>query len=173
MIRLIERIYRYCNQAGMRLLLALALFAFSCWWMAEPVLSGDVIHVIPYVLVGFPMMVLSAIIAAPQITGALADWVVDFFSASEKFDHAPPMYGIPQGLRKSRRYEEAIAAYEDIAENYPKELKPHLEMIDIALADLKDEGRAELIYQRGVLLFEDEQSRRRLARQLSGLRLDA
>lgn len=173
MIRLIQKVYHYCNRPGMRLMLSLALFGLTCWWMAEPVLSGNVIHATPYVLVGFPVIVLSAIIAAPQIANALTEWVVDFFSASEKFDHAPPMYGIPQGLRKSRRYEEAIAGYEAIAENYPDELKPYLEMIDIALADLKDVNRAELIYQRGVLSFEDEQSRRRLARQLSGLRLDA
>jgi len=173
MLRLLQTIFQFCNQAGMRLLLALAVFGFSCWWMAEPVLSGNVIHAIPYVLVGFPLIVVAAIIATPQIATALADWVVDVFSASEKFDRPQPMYGIPQGLRKSRHYEEAMEAYGRIAEDYPDEIKPWLEMIEVALHELKDPARAELIYQKAVLQFEDEKNRERLANQLSGLRLRA
>ena len=71
MLRLLQAIWQFCNQAFMRLLLSLALFAFTCWWMAEPVLSGSAIHAAPYVLTGFPMMVIAGIIAAPQIARSL------------------------------------------------------------------------------------------------------
>jgi len=171
MLRRIQAIYQFCSQPGMRLLLALAVFAFSCWWMAEPVLSGNVIHATPYVLVGIPMIGISAIVAAPQIARALADSVFEFFSFSEKFDRPQPMYGVPMALRKSGKYEAAMSAYEDVAADYPGEIKPYLEMIDMALSDLKDPARADSVYQRAVLLFEDEEDRKKLARFLSGLRL--
>lgn len=115
--------------------------------------------------------VLSAIIIAPTIAQSFTEWLYDRFSYSEKFDRPPPMYSIPQGLRKQHRFEDAMQAYEKIAEEYPDELKPHLEMIDIALSDLKDQAMAEAIYQQGALLFKEEKDRKKLARYLTGLRL--
>ena len=171
MMALIQAIWRFCNQAFMRLLLAAGMFAFSCWWMAEPVMSGEVTRATPYVLVGIPMIGFAAVTAAPQIARAFADWVFELFSASEKFDGPQPMYGKPMALRMSRQYEEAMQAYEELAADYPEELKPHLEMIEVALRELKDPGRAELIYQNALLLFEDEKDRELLASRLSGLSL--
>ena len=163
---------QYFQSTGIRVVLALMVFLLSMWLMRGPVLSGSAVYALPYVLVGIPMIVLAAIIAAPSITRDLVEWVVDFFTYSEKFDRAPPMYSIPQGLRKNRRYEEAMAAYEEIAEAYPDELKPWLEMIDIALFDLKDADRAEIIHQRGMQTLVDEKQLERLARHLTGLRLN-
>jgi tetratricopeptide (TPR) repeat protein len=117
--------------------------------------------------------ILAAIIIAPTIARGFVGWLYDRFSYSEKYDRPAPMYSIPQGLRKNRRFEEAIEAYEQIAEDYPDELKPYLEMMDIALGELKDPDRAELIYQQGLLNFTDPNHRERLARQRSGLRLRA
>lgn len=159
------------QSTSFRVLLALLVFGLSILLMSEPVLSGNVFHAMPYVLVGIPMIALAAIIAAPSIARDLVDRVVDFFTYSEKFDRPQPMYGKAMALRKNRQYEEAMAAYEEIAEDYPDEIKPWLEMIDMSLRELGDPERAERIYQQGVLQFGDEKNRERLARQLSGLQL--
>lgn len=119
------------------------------------------------------LLVLAAVVVAPSIARALVDKVVDFFMFSEKFDRPQPMCGRAKALHKSRQYDEAMKAYQDIAENYPDELKPHLEMIDIALRDLNDQQLAESIYQESLLMFEGAEDRERLARWRSGLSLRA
>lgn len=170
---ILQSAIRLCRASPARVVLGLLVFGSSVLLMSGPVRSGNVFHAMPFVLLGIPMIVLAAVIAAPSIARDLVERVADFFTYSEKLDRAPPMYGIPQGLRKSRQYEEALAKYEEIAEAYPDELKPHLEMIDIAQSDLRDAQRAERIYQRALLEFSDEESRQRLARQMSGVRLRA
>jgi hypothetical protein len=80
------------------------------------------------------------------------------------------MYGIPQSKRKSGAYEEALAGYEAIAENYPDEVQPYLEMIDILLVDLNDPDRAHGVYQRGYLRLRKEEDREALARVYCAMR---
>lgn len=154
---------------GSRLIPAALLLALSFWLLISH--SGMGVFAAPRVIMGMAAMVLSATIIAPSIAQALVQKAFDFFTYSEKFEQAPPMYGIPQAHRKNHRFEEAIKAYEKIAEDYPDEIRPYLEMIDIALSDLKDSQRAESIYQEGVIKFQGEDDRKRLARCLSGLRL--
>ena len=161
------------RRISIRLLVALILLAASFRLMALAAEINDGFGSFPAVLLSMALLVLAVIILAPSIARGLVDKVADIFMYSEKFDRAPPMYGRPAALRKSREYEEAMAAYEEIAEEYPDEIKPYLEMIDMAMRDLNDPERAELIYQQGLLKFQNEEDRKRLARQLSGLRLKA
>ncbi|MDX1680145.1 MAG: hypothetical protein R3242_05370 [Akkermansiaceae bacterium] len=168
----IQRWREWSERFGTAFRVLAALLCLVTSYIIFPMAAGLPIHLAVFVLLlALGLLILAAVMLAPPIARGLVEWAYDRLTYSEKYRHAPPMYGRPQSLRKSRRYEEAMKAYEEIAEDYPDELKPYLEMIDIALSDLKDPDRAELIYRRGVLEFEDAEDRKRLAQRLSGLRL--
>lgn len=61
-----------------------------------------------------------------------------------------PDYQAPRALEARGRWEEALQAYGKIAEEYPDELKPHAEMMRVALLGLRDRNRFRRIYRRGL-----------------------
>ena len=85
------------------------------------------------------------------------------------------MYSIPESKRATGLYEEAMAGFETIAEEYPDEVKPYIAMIDISIVNLKDPERAKAIFQRGVSAMKKRDDREALARMYSAIRsrLDA
>ncbi len=67
-------------------------------------------------------------------------------------------------------YEEAIAGFERIAQDYPDEVKPYIEMIDIAIVNLKDPERANALYRRGILFLKKNEDKEVLARMYGAIR---
>jgi hypothetical protein len=55
-----------------------------------------------------------------------------------------------------------MAAYEVIEREYPAELKVYVEMMDMAVVNMKDLPRAERIYERGRLAIQNEDDLRAL-----------
>ena len=111
-------------------------------------------------LAALPFIIVGAIVVARPITAILAQPFSSLFYPLERFDGAQPIYGIPQSKRAKGLYEEAIAGYEKIAMKYPEEVKPYVEMLNIALMDLRDVERAKSILGRGLVLLDDESSRK-------------
>jgi len=109
-----------------------------------------------------PFLVGGGIIIGPFFTTILAEPFRSLFYPNEQFDRAQPMYSIPQAKKARGSYEEAIAEYEKIARYHPHQLKPYVEMIDIAVVNLRDAERAKRIYQDGLLNLSDEDDRNAL-----------
>lgn len=114
--------------------------------------------------------VVGAIIVALPLARLIAEPAGRLFWPEERFDRPQPMYGIPESLRAKGRYEEALAGFEQIAADYPGEVKPHVAMIDIAIVDLKDADRAQAIFQRGVEGLKKQEDKETLARMYSAIR---
>ncbi len=49
--------------------------------------------------------------------------------------------------------------YEKVAREHPEEIKPYIEMMDIAIVDLQDHERAKTIFQRGLSSLKDDNNR--------------
>lgn len=77
------------------------------------------------------------------------------------------MYGIPETMAKRGEYEEAIAAYEKIAKEYPNEIKPHAAMLEIALVALDDPARASDMYRHAIESLASEDARAVVTRRYS------
>lgn len=107
--------------------------------------SGDVVSM----LLGFLFFLIAAIFVAGPIARLLAEPVGGLLWPKKFYDKPRPMYGIPQSRRAKGLPEEAIAEYAQIAAEFPDEILPHIEMIDIALTELHDPARAEAIFQHG------------------------
>lgn len=81
-----------------------------------------------------------------------------FLYPAEHFDRPPPVYGIPESKVAKGLYEEAMTLYERIAEQYPEEIKPYLDMLEIAAKHLQDRQRTIQIYNRAIAHFPDPQT---------------
>ena len=101
-------------------------------------------------LLGFLFFLVAAIFVAGPIAQWLAEPMGSLFWPRKYYAKPQPMYGIPQARRAKGQLEEALAEYEIIAAAHPDEVRPWLEMIDLAVHDLKDAHRANAIFQTGI-----------------------
>jgi hypothetical protein len=125
---------------------------------------------VPQLLLGMACFLVAAIIIARPIARLIAEPAGNLFYPEDHFDRPQPMYGIPESKRKKGLYEEAMAGFEKIANEFPNEIKPYVEMIDIAIVDLKDAERAHAIYRRGISVLKNAEAKEILARMYNAIR---
>ena len=94
----------------------------------------------------------------------------NLFWPSAQYDRPQPAYSIPQSKRARGLYEETIAGFEKIAEEYPGEIQPYVEMIEIAIVNLHDPERAKAIFHRGIDVLKKDEDRETLARMYGVIR---
>jgi len=111
---------------------------------------------------GFPglaLAVLGAIIIAPDV----ASFIVWLF-----MEHRPPspqpIYSIPESLVKKGKYEEAEEAYDKIIDEFPDELKPHFDLITMAVIEIDDVELARRYYERGLSKLQTQAAKDELTR---------
>ena len=121
-------------------------------------------------LVGFFFFLVAANFLAGPIARWLAEPLGGLLWPKRYYDKPQPMYGIPQSRRIRGRPEEALAEYENIAAAHPAEVRPWLEMIDIALTDLHDPERANALFQRGLAALARPDDQDHLARVYAAIR---
>lgn len=115
-------------------------------------------------------IIVGALILAWPLAALIAEPCSNLFYSRQPLTGPQPMYSIPQSKRASGLYEEAMAGFEDISEDHPTELKPYVEMIDIAIVNLQDPDRANEIYQRGIASIKSDDNRDALATMYSAIR---
>ena len=120
-------------------------FAVGTWILLGAGESGNVLQM----LLGFAFFLVAAILLSGPAARLLAEPMGSLFWPRRYYDRPQPMYGIPQSRRAKGQLEEALAEYEKIAAAHPDELLPWFEMLDIALTDLRDPARAQIIFERG------------------------
>ena len=110
-----------------------------------------------------------AVIMAPLIARLISEPFGKLFYSGEEFDRPQPMYSVPEGKRKKGLYREAFDGYLQIAREYPRELKPHLEMLKIAMLDLKDKEQGDLVFQQAIAALDDKEARDALLKMYEAL----
>jgi hypothetical protein len=118
----------------------------------------------PRLMLGLALLVAAAIIVAPALARLVAETTGSLFYPDRRFDGPQPMYGVAQSLRAKGQYEEAMAAFGKIAEEHPREVRPYLEMMDVAATNLQDRKRTDLVLQKGMLAVGNEDDQRMLVR---------
>lgn len=115
------------------------------------------------------LVVLGAILLAPDFAHFLSG-----FAGELLWSHRPgkiePLYGIPESHLARGEYEEAEKAYEEIIQNFPKEIKPHIGLLKIAVERLNNRELADVIYQRGLDLLEEPEKRKVLTHVYKAMR---
>lgn len=138
------------------------------WWLLATASGG--FGATPRLLFGMGFIVMAAIVVAAPLARLIAEPTGNLFYPAKRRSRPLPMYSIPQAKRKQGHYEEAIAGFEQIAADYPGEVKPYIEMVDIAIMDLKDPDRAKAIFQRGVATLKKHEDQETLARMYRAIR---
>ncbi|MDD5678815.1 MAG: hypothetical protein PHW60_12635 [Kiritimatiellae bacterium] len=128
-----------------------------------------------FFIFAFPLFLAGAIILAAPLATLLAEPTGNLFWPSAYYDRPQPQYSIPQSKRARGLYEEAMAGFEEIAEEYPQETQPYVEMIDLAIVDFHDPERAKAVFHRGISILEKDEDRETLARMYGAIktRLDS
>ena len=138
------------------------------WWLLANASGGW--GATPRLLFGMACIVATAIIMAPPVARLVAEPSGSLFYPGGRFSRPQPVYSIPQSKRAKGLYEEALTGFEAIAEEYPTEVNPYIEMIDISIVNLKDPDRAKEIYQRGMYLLKKDNDKEVLATMYSAIR---
>lgn len=147
-------------------LFATPVFALAYWRLAT-VDSGLVAA--GQLLIGMALMLLGAVILGWPIARLLAESWGSIYYSSGRFDRPQPIYSIPAANAKKGLFEEAIAGYERIAEEYPSEVKPYIEMIEIAVVHLRNADRATRIYRTGLATLTEAKDRNVLSEMYAGI----
>lgn len=134
---------------------------------------------VPLILFSFPLLgwwfgpffvALGGILIARDIAGYFATKFAGNIIWTHHKGKLQPIYGIPRSLAAKGRYEEAEREYENIIQEFPNEVKPHIEMINIAIVRLNNAELADQLYQRGMGLLQDPDDREMLARMYAAIR---
>ena len=158
---------RILGRLALRLIPASVLFGIG-WFLT--VSTGDLFVGVVQLLLGMFCFLAGAVLIARPIARLIAEPAGNLFYPGDSFSRPQPMYGIPESKRKKGFYEEAMADYEKIANDFPRELKPYIDMIDVAIVDLRDAGRANAIYQRGIAALKKAEDKETLARMYHAIR---
>ncbi|MCF7853593.1 MAG: tetratricopeptide repeat protein [Candidatus Pacebacteria bacterium] len=135
-------VVRYC--VGM---LFLAIAGWLFWDVTQ---SGG--HFDVYITVCFAtgFLILAAIAMAPPVLELIANMLTLSLFLPDEHGKPRPRYSIPESRVKQGKYEEAIELYEEIADHFPDEARPYIDMIDIATNKLHDSERAKRLFQNGL-----------------------
>ena len=113
-------------------------------------------------MLGMACLITASTIIAPSIASLIAEPTGELYFPSATRDRPPPMYSIGETKRKKGLHQEAFDYFACIAAEFPHELKPYVEMMDIAIVDMKNRALAEQAFLRGLASLVDEQDRRGL-----------
>jgi hypothetical protein len=119
---------------------------------------------------GCALIIVAAVVLAGPIARLIAEPSGSLFYPNLRADRPGPVYGIPAAKRARGLYEESIAGYQQIAAEFPDEVKPHVQIIDICIRDLKDPTRANQVFQDGLAALRREEDREALARMYAAIR---
>ena len=139
-----------------RLLPTLALGAFG-WYLVTS--AGGGWAATTKLLVGMVCLVTAGGIIAVPIARLLAEPWGNLYLPGSTFDRPQIVYGIGQAKRKKGLHQEAFDYFAGVASEFPTELKPYVEMMDIAIVDLKDKALADEVYNQGLSSLTTEEDR--------------
>lgn len=123
-----------------------AFFAIGTWALLGAGQDDNVAQM----LCGFAFFLVAAMLISGPLARRLAEPAGSLFWPRRYYDKPQPIYGIPQSRRAKGQLEEALAEYGKIAAAHPDEVRPWLEMIALAIHDLRNAPRAEIIFRQGL-----------------------
>jgi hypothetical protein len=128
------------------------VFAAPCFWGCWYFLNGTNAYLqeMPAIMAGLVLGLMGVAFLVPPVVTLLVEPSGNLFYPGQRYDKRQPMFDLPQAMRRRGQYGEAMTAYQKLSNEDPYNLRPYIEMINIAIMDLRDLGLAESILKRGV-----------------------
>lgn len=151
-------------------LLATPFFLIAVGLLLKAMNGDSPLFVFTLVCYSATFFLIGTILIVPIFTGFFADsFAGALFAPRGGQAHLPP-YSAAESLVKKGEFNEAVDKFREIAYNFPDELRPWLEMITIAVRDLKDMDAAFEFYSEARERFQKPEDRRRLLENYKALK---
>lgn len=114
------------------------------------------------------LMALGWTLIASDIIGYIAQFAGRLLWPESKIE-PQPLYSIAESLVAKGKYEEAEREYKKIIQEFPNEVKPHLDLISMAVVRLNNAELAEQFYLGGMNTLQDPAARETLTRMYAAI----
>jgi hypothetical protein len=142
--------------------------ASYCFWTGAR--EGDPAANLGGLIIGLALLLPAAILFVFPLSRILSSPWGKLLYPDAKFDRPQPLYSLAEAQARREEYETAMTTYEQIAADFPEEIRPWIGMVEIAVMALNDLHRADTIYQRGIEQLTNPQARDTLERMFRGIR---
>ena len=150
--------------SGMVLRLAgLAVCALAWWWLSSKGQAAGLPGGMMMIVAAHGVLVVGAILLAKPVAGWFGDLLANLFMPGERNDGPQPMYSIPEGRAAREDYAGALEAYAELAAEHPREIAPHLRMMEIWLRVYRDPESARTIRDNALLSIKGKKNREKFA----------
>jgi len=114
-------------------------------------------------------ILLGVILISPDVAGYFSRWGGSLVWRHQEGEHVP-LYSIAESLVAKGKYVEAEEEYEKIIQEFPNEVKPHVDLINVAVHWMKNAELGEQLYKRGMTLLKDPAGQKLLTDAWSRIR---
>jgi hypothetical protein len=115
-----------------------------------------------YVLLLHAVLIVVSIILSIPFSDSIGNWFSGLLFPTTEFERPQPIYSFPEAQAIRGNFAGAMALYEGMVREYPEEVRPHLEMMELAWGPLKDGNRAGEIYEKARKIFRSKTQRAEL-----------
>lgn len=138
------------------LLVCIALW----WWLSCKGMGKEIPGGMVLIVSAQGILVVAAIMLAKPLAGWLGDLAANLFMPGDRHSGPQPMYSIPEGRLAAEDYAGALEAYAELAAAHPKEIAPHLRMMEIWLRVYRDPEAARMIHANAMVSIKGRRNRK-------------
>jgi hypothetical protein len=140
-------------------LAGLLLCGSAWWWLSAKGQAQGLPGGMPLVLAAHAVLIVGAILLAKPTAGLVGDLMSNLFMPGERHARPQPMYSIPESRMAAEDYAGALEAYAALAAEHPREIAPHLRMMEIWLRVYQDTDSARTIRDNALLAIKGKKNR--------------
>lgn len=144
-------------------LAGLGICGGAWWWLSAKGQSEGIPGGMLMIVAAHGILLLGAILLAKPVAGWFGDWVAGLFMPGARHDRPQPMYSIPEGRMAREDYAGALEAYAELAAEHPREIVPHLRMMEIWLRVYRDPDAARTIRDNALLSLKGRKTKEKFA----------
>jgi hypothetical protein len=140
-------------------LAGLLLCGSAWWWLSAKGQSQGLPGGMPLVLAAHAVLIVGAILLAKPLAGFAGDLMSNLFMPGGRHARPQPMYSIPESRMVAEDYAGALESYAALAAEHPREIVPHLRMMEIWLRVYRDPAAAQTIRDNALLSIKGKKNR--------------
>jgi hypothetical protein len=137
----------------------LLLCGMAWWWLSAKGQAQGLPGGMLLVLAAHGLLIAGAILLAKPLAGFAGDLMANLFMPGGRHARPQPMYSIPESRMAVEDYAGALEAYAALAAEHPREIAPHVRMMEIWLRVYKDADSARTIRDNALLSIKGKKNR--------------
>ena len=141
-------------------LCGIAACALAWWWLGQRGLAKGIPEGLLLILAAHGALVVAAILLARPVAGLIGHWLSGLYLPGGYSSAPPPDYSMAEERAAAGDQRGALQAYAELAARHPREIAPHLRMMEIQLIQ-NDPGAARIVRDKALRSIKGASNRRR------------